>query len=74
MYAIRSYYVIQLEKVEGEAEQEELKGLIQKHLQKTESSVAEYILSDWEQAVGKFVKVIPTDYKRMLTYIRNNFV
>ncbi|WP_297096231.1 glutamate synthase large subunit [uncultured Draconibacterium sp.] len=61
--------MIQLERVTDNEEQEELKAMIQKHKDKTESTVAEYVLSDWEETVGKFVKVIPTDYKRMLTYI-----
>lgn len=61
--------MIQLEKVEDTNEQEELKAMIQKHLDKTESSVADYILSDWNESIAKFVKVIPTDYKRMLGYI-----
>ncbi len=61
--------MIQLERVEDEKEQQELKAMIEKHLKKTGSSVAEYVLTDWKEMVGKFVKVIPTDYKRMLTYI-----
>jgi glutamate synthase (NADPH/NADH) large chain len=61
--------MIQLERVTDKTEQEELKAMIQKHKDKTGSTVAEYILSDWEETIGKFVKVIPTDYKRMLTYI-----
>ncbi|WP_235934319.1 glutamate synthase large subunit [Sunxiuqinia indica] len=61
--------MIELNRVEDENEQQELKEMIEKHLEKTGSSVAEFILSDWKYSVSKFVKVIPTDYKRMLTYI-----
>ena len=61
--------MIELEKVESSQEQDELKDLIQQHLQHTGSSVAEYILSDWKYSISRFVKVIPTDYKKMLTYI-----
>lgn len=61
--------MIELEKVENKTEQDELKALIEKHQKKTESTVAEYILSDWEDSLSKFVKVIPTDYKRILGYI-----
>jgi glutamate synthase (NADPH/NADH) large chain len=61
--------MIKLEKVDTEKEQEELKAMIRKHKEKTESNVAEYILSDWNESIDKFVKVIPTDYKRMLGYI-----
>ena len=61
--------MIQLEKIETEDEQHELKEMIEKHLQKTGSTVAENLLSDWGKSVTKFVKVIPTDYKQMLNYI-----
>ncbi len=43
-----------------------LKGLIEKHLDKTGSDVAEGILADWENNKANFVKVMPRDYKRVL--------
>ncbi len=61
--------MIGLEKVETPEEQAELRAMIEKHLAKTGSAVAEYILSDWEYSLSKFVKVLPTDYKRMLGFI-----
>ena len=61
--------MIGLEKVEAPEEQAELKAMIEKHLAKTGSAVAEYILSDWDYSLSKFVKVLPTDYKRMLGFI-----
>ncbi len=61
--------MIQLERVVDENEKAQLKATIEKHLEKTGSTVAEYILSDWDYSITKFVKVIPTDYKRMLEYI-----
>jgi glutamate synthase domain-containing protein 2/glutamate synthase domain-containing protein 3 len=44
----------------------ELKTLIEKHVQYTQSTVAEGILKDWDNALGKFVKVYPRDYRRVL--------
>ena len=43
--------------------------MIETHQAKTGSTVAEGILGDWEANLDKFVKVIPTDYKRMLGFI-----
>ena len=47
----------------------ELKVLIQEHFEHTGSDVAEELLADWESAVSRFVKVMPTDYKQMQTYM-----
>lgn len=55
-----------LEKVEAQEDIDELKGLIERHLQFTKSAVAESILANWEASLPKFVKVMPTDYKRVL--------
>lgn len=44
----------------------ELKALIQNHANYTDSPVAKSILENWEQSLNDFVKVMPTDYKRVL--------
>jgi glutamate synthase (ferredoxin) len=46
-----------------------VKTLVQKHLQWTESARARHVLDHWDAIVGKFVKVIPKDYQRMLSAI-----
>ena len=43
-----------------------LLALINKHAEYTGSARAKAILADWEQARGKFVKVMPNEYKRAL--------
>ncbi|MCP9767022.1 glutamate synthase large subunit [Lacihabitans sp. LS3-19] len=43
-----------------------LKDMISKHLNYTKSEVAKYILANWENEIAKFVKVYPTDYKRII--------
>jgi glutamate synthase (NADPH) large chain len=43
-----------------------LKSLIQNHFDYTDSAVAKDILENWESSIGEFVKVMPTDYKRVL--------
>ncbi len=45
---------------------QELKSLIEKHRDYTGSSVASNILSDWDNQVSHFIKVMPRDYKRVL--------
>jgi glutamate synthase domain-containing protein 3 len=37
-----------------------------RHHQYTGSSVARRILDNWDDFVGKFVKVMPTEYRRVL--------
>ena len=44
----------------------ELRELIENHLRYTRSTVARRVLDNWEAVLGKFVKVIPVDYKRAL--------
>ena len=45
---------------------ETLKTLISRHNEYTGSKVAGDILADWDGSLSKFVKVMPTDYKRVL--------
>ena len=44
--------------------------LLQKHFNYTNSSVAENILNNWNVYQNKFVKVMPKDYKRVLTAMK----
>ena len=43
-----------------------LKGLVERHLHYTDSSVARRLLEDWDRYLPKFVKVMPVDYRRAL--------
>ncbi|MFM8408187.1 MAG: glutamate synthase subunit alpha, partial [Pirellulaceae bacterium] len=58
--------MVQLEAVEDPADQEELQGLIEQHAMYTQSTVARRVLNEWSSLLPKFVKVMPTDYKRVL--------
>ncbi len=58
--------MVDLEAVDTEADIAELKNLIQEHAGHTGSTVAKSVLENWETAIGQFVKVMPTDYKRVL--------
>ena len=57
---------IELETLSDDKDIAELKGLIEKHLLNTDSSLAKEILSNWPKELENFIKVIPTDYKRVL--------
>jgi glutamate synthase domain-containing protein 3 len=56
----------ELEKLENEIDIKELKQLIKNHKKFTGSAVATKILNDWDITMSKFLKVMPTDYKRVM--------
>jgi glutamate synthase domain-containing protein 3 len=58
--------MIELEAVETEEDVERLASLLQHHADYTGSPVAERLLADWPAAQVRFLKVMPTDYKRVL--------
>ncbi|MGI8558573.1 MAG: glutamate synthase large subunit [Solirubrobacteraceae bacterium] len=49
-----------------EVERIELRELIDEHARRTGSPVAAALIEDWEQALSRFVKVMPKDYRRVL--------
>jgi len=58
--------MITISGVEIDEEINQLKALIDNHKNYTDSTVAENILSDWNESIKKFKKVMPIDYKEML--------
>jgi glutamate synthase domain-containing protein 2/glutamate synthase domain-containing protein 1/glutamate synthase domain-containing protein 3 len=58
--------MVELFPVKDSADAQELKGLIERHYRYTESAVAMRILDNWNASVPKFIKVYPTDYRRVL--------
>jgi glutamate synthase (NADPH/NADH) large chain/glutamate synthase (ferredoxin) len=44
----------------------EARALIAEHLRRTGSPVARRVLDEWDELLPRFVKVFPTDYKRVL--------
>jgi glutamate synthase (NADPH/NADH) large chain len=53
----------------GQADEVLLRGLIEKHLRYTNSARAKTILDNWNKYLPKFVKVMPTEYRRALAEI-----
>ena len=58
--------MVELFPVEEQSDIDELKKLIQNHYEYTGSTVADAVLSNWDQTLPQFVKVFPTDYRRVL--------
>ncbi|SDI27515.1 glutamate synthase large subunit [Natribacillus halophilus] len=60
--------LVEIDKLSDE-DAKELQTLIEQHVEYTNSSLGTRILADWPTAVTQFVKVIPTDYRKMLQAI-----
>ncbi|MEI7812370.1 MAG: glutamate synthase large subunit [Ignavibacteria bacterium] len=58
--------MVELFRIETRQDLDELWAMIENHYRYTNSSVAKNILSDWDNIVGQFVKVYPTDYRRVI--------
>ena len=58
--------MVELESLEIEEDIHEVKTLIENHLKYTDSVVAKEALDNWPETVKQFVKVMPTDYKRVM--------
>ncbi len=62
----------ELENLEEQKDIKELKKLVTNHHKYTGSKIAEKILNDWQEEIKHFVKVMPTDYKRVLVEMATN--
>ena len=58
--------MVDLEKLQDAEDVELVRDLLIQHAGYTGSTVAARVLNDWEWAVTKFVKIMPTDYRRVL--------
>ena len=62
--------LVDLEYVWQEEDRQLLLDLITRHHQWTGSARARHILDNWAQMIGRFVKVMPIDYRKSLERIR----
>jgi len=53
-------------KLDDPDEAAEIKLLVQRHVQLTGSELAECLLGDWNNTLAQFVKVFPSEYRRVL--------
>ncbi len=63
--------MVDIECVWQEEDKKLLRSLITKHIKETDSAKAKWILDNWDGLVGRFVKVIPIDYRRALDRLRD---
>ncbi|HEV3110519.1 MAG TPA: glutamate synthase large subunit [Candidatus Binataceae bacterium] len=57
---------VELVGFKDEAETRQVHTLITRHYQYTQSEVARRLLDNWDDYVGKFVKVLPSEYRKIL--------
>ncbi|WP_166907076.1 glutamate synthase large subunit [Mycobacterium sp. DL440] len=60
--------MVELEALEA-SDVEWLQGILTAHVDATDSAVGQRVLSDWDNELKHFVKVMPRDYKRVLAAI-----
>ena len=63
--------MVDLEPIYQEEDQSVLQDLIRRHAEWTGSRQARRILDDWPEMSGKFVKVMPIDYRKALERLRD---
>jgi glutamate synthase domain-containing protein 2/glutamate synthase domain-containing protein 3 len=63
--------MVDLESIYQEEDQRLLQHLIQRHYEWTNSAQAKRILENWHEMSGKFVKVMPIDYRKALARLRD---
>lgn len=61
--------LVEYTSVKSRYDEEQLRELIQKHYDHTKSKVAKNILADYGNEVAHFKKVVPHDYKKMMSLI-----
>ena len=72
LYRNLNKQLVNMESVENKAEKEELRRILEKHVQATGSKKGQKILADFDAQVAHFKKIIPTDYKEMLRLTAKN--
>ena len=58
--------MVDLERVETDDDERELRSLVEAHFRQTRSERAEEVLDKWATTLPRFVKVFPKEYKRAL--------
>ena len=58
--------MVELEPLLDPAELERVRALVENHVRLTRSALGRRVLEEWELLVPLFLRVMPTDYKRVL--------
>jgi glutamate synthase domain-containing protein 3 len=64
--ALCNLEMVDLEALDDSEEMDLVRGLLDRHLEYTGSTVAASLLERWPEAAREFTKVMPTDYRRVL--------
>lgn len=62
--------MVELQKLEDKGEIDQVREMIEKHLEYTGSKLADRVLQHWDEMLPLFIKVMPKDYERMLNAIK----
>uniref|UniRef100_UPI002ADD9C28 GltB/FmdC/FwdC-like GXGXG domain-containing protein n=1 Tax=Tepidiforma sp. TaxID=2682230 RepID=UPI002ADD9C28 len=62
--------MVELEPLQEPEDIDLVRGLLERHVEYTGSTVAARLLEHWDESVKKFVKVMPVDYRRALQELR----
>ena len=62
--------MVELESIWHNEDKKLLKELIEKHYKWTQSKQAQRVLNSWSDILGRFVKVVPIDYRKALEKMR----
>jgi len=68
--ALVNYDMVDLEPLDSD-DMSFLSGIVQRHADLTGSTVGARVVANWDEAASSFRKVMPRDYKRVLTVIRD---
>jgi glutamate synthase domain-containing protein 3 len=58
--------MVEIEDLSDPADQDTVLTLVRKHVKYTDSARGQWVLDNWHDLVGKFVKIMPIDYKLAL--------
>jgi glutamate synthase (ferredoxin) len=59
--------MVDLEELREDDDVVVVRDLVERHVQLTGSAIGQRVLSDWDGAVRRFVRIMPRDYKRVLS-------
>ena len=59
--------MVELESLEDDEDLDFVRGMIARHAAETGSQRAAYLLSAWSSTAARTIKVIPRDYRRIIT-------
>ena len=62
--------MVSLQKLTDPAGIDMVKGMIQRHVDATQSAFAQRILDHWDDSLPRFVCVMPNDYERMMQLVK----